>query len=278
MISSIIDELFSDSIKKTTYEQRLNDGDYIEKGVLHCSNCKTPKECIVDFLGKIRKFPCLCRCQREAVEQEQKERELKAKIEELKRQGIADPVFMEWTFEKDDNNTQNMKYAKKYVDNWEDMLKNNIGLILSGAVGTGKTFMASCIGNAIILKLYPVLMTSFPRLLNEVTTFKENRNDFLNRLNKFSLLIIDDLGVERQSDFTSEVIYQIVDFRYKLKLPIIVTTNIPINELKSTTDIKLQRIYDRLLEICLPIQVQGKNRRLDIARNKMELAKNLFNE
>lgn len=278
MISSIIDELFSDSIKKTTYEQHPNDGDYIEKGLLYCSNCKTPKECIVDFLGKIRKFPCLCRCQREAAEQEQKERELKAKIEELKRQGIADPIFMEWTFEKDDNNTQNMKYAKKYVDNWEDMLKNNIGLILSGAVGTGKTFMASCIGNAIILKQYPVLMTSFPRLLNEVTTFKENRNDFLNRLNKFSLLIIDDLGVERQSDFTSEVIYQIVDFRYKLKLPIIVTTNIPINELKSTTDIKLQRVYDRLLEICLPIQVQGKNRRLDIARNKMELAKNLFNE
>ena len=169
-----------------------------------------------------------------------------------------------------------MAMARKYVDNWERMLSENIGFLITGNVGTGKTFMAACIANALLEKCVPVLVTSFPRLLRQFEGFDKDKNRLLASLNDFKLLVIDDLGVERQSDFALEQVYTVIDERYKSGKPMIITTNIPLEELRNPSDIRYSRIYDRILENCVPVQLEGPSRRKGLAGNKMKLARELF--
>ena len=83
------------------------------------------------------------------------------------------------------------------------------------------------------------------------------------------LLIIDDFGIERETDYTLEQIYNIVDSRYRNQRPLIVTTNLALGELKDPQDVAHARIYDRLLEMCVPICFTGENFRRQAAAQKM---------
>ena len=59
-------------------------------------------------------------------------------------------------------------------------------------------------------------MTNFSRILNTLTGMHfEDRNQFINSLNRYSLLIIDDLGIERNSDFALEQVFNVIDSRYR---------------------------------------------------------------
>ena len=78
-------------------------------------------------------------------------------------------------------------------------------LLLFGDVGTGKSFFAGCIANALLDRDVPVLMTNFPTILNRLTgMFSEDRADFITSFDEYDLLIIDDLGVERSTEYAME--------------------------------------------------------------------------
>ena len=65
------------------------------------------------------------------------------------------------------------------MEHWEDAARKNIGLLLFGDVGTGKSFLAGCIANALLEQDVPVLMTNFPTILNRMTgLFGSERADF----------------------------------------------------------------------------------------------------
>ena len=70
-------------------------------------------------------------------------------------------------------------------------------------------------------------------------------------------LIIDDLGAERSTDYALEKVYNIVDSRYRAKKPLILTTNLSMDEMKDTADLRYGRIYDRIFELCYPMQFVG---------------------
>ena len=100
-----------------------------------------------------------------------------------------------------------------------------MGLLLWGDVGTGKSFFAGCVANALLDKGVPVLMTNFAKILNSLTgIYPQDRNEFINSLNQYSLLIIDDLGVERNSEFALEQVFHVIDSRYRSMKPMIITT------------------------------------------------------
>ena len=80
--------------------------------------------------------------------------------------------------------------------------------------------------------------------------YSGDRNANINSFNSFPLLIIDDLGVERNSEFAREQVFHIIDSRYRSQLPMIVTTNLTLKELKDPGDLARARIYDRVLERC----------------------------
>ena len=123
-------------------------------------------------------------------------------------------------------------------------------------MGTGKSFIAGCIANALLDKGVPVLMTNFARLLNKLTDmYSGDRNAYIDSFKRYPLLIIDDLGMERNSEFVREQVFSVIDSRYRSQLPMIVTTNLSLEELKDPTDLPRTRIYDRVMERCMPICV-----------------------
>lgn len=147
-------------------------------------------------------------------------------------------------------------------------MRENVGILFYGSVGTGKTFYASCIANALLEKRVTAAATSFPRLLN-LLQGTQDKQKLLDSLARYKLLILDDLGVERDSTFGMEQIFNVVDARYHAHLPIIVTTNLSMEELKNPSSMPYARIYDRVLEMCpVPLRLTGDSRRKQNAENR----------
>lgn len=267
----------ADNAKKSNPQ---NEGDYIRDGLLYCGNCNTPKQCEVELFGTIRKPMCLCKCQIERLEREEeerKQREFMDKVQKYRRMGFDEGEMQNWSFKADDGHNEKItNAAHKYVENFPAMLKQGKGLLLYGTVGTGKTFFACCIANALIDEGYPCLVTNFARLTNTLQEKFENRQAYIDSLNQFALLVIDDLGAERKSEFMQEMVFNIIDARYRAGLPIIITTNLSIEEVKKPQTVGNARIYDRIIERCFPIEVEGKSRRREAVRASYDDMKNLL--
>lgn len=193
----------------------------------------------------------------------------------LKSLCFDDSSLYNWTFDKDNGKNHVMKIAREYVDKWSEFLSKNVGLVLWGDVGTGKTFFAACIANALVEQNVSVKMTNFSTILNDLFA-ESDKNKYLDRLNDHSLLIIDDLGIERGTEYALEQVYNVIDTRYKSGRPLIITTNLTLDELKNPTDVPHKRIYDRVLGMCVPVMFNGVNFRNQEAADKMEVAKKLF--
>ena len=153
------------------------------------------------------------------------------------------------------------------------MRAENLGLLLWGGVGTGKSFLAGCIANALMEQEVPARMTNFARILNGSLS---GRNDVVDKLCRYPLLIIDDFGMERGTEYALEQIYNIVDSRYRNRKPLIVTTNLTLDEIRHPQDTAHARIFDRLLEMCVPISCIGVSLRKENAQEKLERLKLLI--
>jgi DNA replication protein DnaC len=209
-------------------------------------------------------------------------REKLIRIEQMKAHGLQDPSLWEYTFAHDSGDNPLMPKARKYVQKWDEFKAEDIGLLLFGNVGTGKSFFAGCIANALLDQGIPVLMTSFPKILNTLgTLYSDERNTYISSLNEYDLLIIDDLGSERETDYALEQIYSVIDARYRSRKPLIITTNLSLQEMKNYAygnDLRYARIYDRVLEKCQPIAFTGKNYRHSNAKDAYKKAVRLLHE
>ena len=262
--------------------EKIPDGTYkAEDGLLHCKVCKQPVQHRLEICGKVHLVRCLCQCDEERMKrQEEEERRQKERmyIASLKANGIQEQYFYSWTFQNAEQNND-IRMARRYVDQWEQVKEKNLGLILWGGVGTGKTYIAACIANALIEQKVPVLMTNFSKVLNQMgALYSGERYKYISDFSKFPLLIIDDLGVERSTEYVREQMFAIIDERYKANLPLIVTTNLTIDELSSPKDVADARIYSRLLEMCAPVQIRGSDRRQKVGDAKIDLAKQMLFE
>lgn len=232
-----------------------------EDGLMHCSVCHRAVQVRVEFAGIEKVVRCVCDCkirEHEAGE-EQKRRE---EADRKRRICFSETDMAKCTFANDDRQNAKLSDAmQKYAENFKKFKRDGKGLLLYGTVGTGKTFYAACIANALIDRGYPVLMTNFSTLTNKIQGTMDGKQKIIDNLNNYTLLIIDDLGVERKSEFMQEMVYNIIDSRYRSGLPFIITTNLSANEIKNAPDISFQRIYDRILERCHPIEVSGVSRR-----------------
>lgn len=250
---------------------KAEQGDYILDGLLYCGKCNTKKQTRVMIFGQERTPPCLCKCAVEKRDREETERqriEFEKRIKEMRRVGFPDEEMQKWTFERDDRANEHItNVGRKYVENFDIMRENGKGLLYYGPVGTGKTFAAACIANALIDKGFPCLVTNFARLINTISGMYDGKQEYIDGLNRFALLIIDDLATEADTEYRNEIVFNIIDSRYRAGLPIIVTTNLTAEELKNSADIRKQRIYSRLFERCIPLEVKGVDRRRNRLKN-----------
>lgn len=255
-------------------------GDYIDPadGLLYCGKCHTRKQHRGNVMGQEFIVRCMCKCESEArdleMEKRKKEEQLR-QIAQMKAAGLQDKSLKSYTFENDNGKNPLIEKAHDYVKNWQQFYTDDIGLLLYGKVGTGKSFFAGCIANELLDQGVPVLMTNFSKILNSLSAmFNEDRNGYIESLNRYSLLILDDLGIERNTEYALEQVFNVIDSRYRSRKPMIITTNLLWKDMNSPDecDIMHQRIYDRVLEVCQPVYFDGQNFRKDIAgRNREEI-------
>lgn len=261
------------------------EGDFTKDGILYCGKCKEPRQAWVDWIpdenGNVEKklVPIMCKCDVEDERQE-KEKKAQAEFEESMRHvrltlhTMRDDV--KWTFDKDtEADNPIAKTCRKYVDRWDDMRIDNMGILLYGSKGTGKTFYASCVYNALIAKRVLCGFTSTANLMNLLS--KWDKDELYEVINRVKLLVLDDLGAERDTTYSAELMYSVIDNRYKTGLPTIVTTNLDRGEMDAETDIYRSRIYDRVIEMCpIAIPMAGTSKRGIIADERKKKARELL--
>lgn len=251
---------------------KAEQGDYYgEDGLLVCGKCHTPKQVRVHILGKERTPYCLCQCMAEAKEREEAERQRLAfekRVGELRRACFSDGKMEKWTFANDDRSNERVSaIASRFAENFDTMREGGKGLLFFGTVGTGKTYAAAAIANALIDRGIPVMLAKFADIRNTVQGMFEGRQEYFDRLNRYPLLILDDLSAESGSEYMQEIVYNVIDGRYKAGLPLIVTTNLTAEQLKNPAEVTNQRTFSRLLEMCLPVEVKGDDRRREKCRD-----------
>lgn len=262
----------------------LAEDEYIDKtsGLVYCKKCHTPRQTSVELGGTLFHPCCICQCQSEARELElAKEKQLQEqqRIARLKANGLQDASLRQFTFANDTGINPEMQKAHSYVEHWAEMKATATGLLLWGNVGTGKSFFAGCIANALLDRGVPVLMTNFSRILNAQTgMFSDDRNKYIDSLNHYSLLIIDDLGMERSTEYALEQVFNVIDARLRSNLPLIVTTNLTLDELKHPADLAHERIYSRVLERCIPLKINNQNIRQMKAQENFTRTKQLLSD
>ena len=273
----ITDKIEENMMQEDTY---FNEEDKL----IYCSKCHTPRQHRVRWNEKELTPTIKCHCQKEAYEKQEAERKhqefLLQQVAQLKANGLQDKASWDYRFANDKGWNPEIQIAHDYVAHWKEMKEKSLGLLLWGNVGTGKTFFAGCIANALLDEGISVLMTNFSRILNTLTgMYSEDRNKFIDGLHKYELLIIDDLGIERNSEFALEQVFHVIDSRYRSKLPLIVTTNLTLDEMKHSKDLAHSRIYDRVLERCVPLKINRQNiRQLNDDKHMQEVRKLFYSQ
>lgn len=264
--------------------ERLAEGDHIgEDGLVYCGKCGSRKQLRVKFGDKTHVVRCVCKCESKELEEKKRQEEYEEqmrRINRLKEASMMDKKYREITFDKYEVREENKKVfemAKKYADRFQDMYKKNQGLLLYGPVGTGKSFTAACIGNYLLNNAKPVIMTSFVKILQDIWE-NDREAEYITILNSASLLIVDDLGTERETDYALEKVYNIIDSRVRANKPMIITSNLELNDMMECEDIRKKRIYDRILECCYPMYVGGKSFRMMKAAQSFDEMKDFLEE
>ena len=254
---------------------------YEKDGHIYCKTCneRIDGKPIPMLDKKLMIIRNACKCDRDRAEQE-KLREKQIEQDRLRKNCFISKNQIAYTFENADEDTDKeiIKKTKNYVKHFEEMRKDNVGLLLYGNVGSGKTYIACSIANAIITEYsYNVKMRNFAQILNDLQKggFTLDRNEYIEQITNPALLILDDFGIERNTEYALEQIYNVINARY-LKAR---TTNLNFKDIEQEQeDIMLGRIYSRIIEMCLPLRVIGLDRRKIQSKEKLKKAQNLMDE
>ena len=260
--------------------------DYInpEDGLKYCGKCHTPKEAY--FAEKHRfngidRHPTDCKCA--AEERERREAEMREfnrinHINLLRSEAFSDIPAAAWRFDNAPVMTKQLIKAKEYAEKWDDFSREGIGLLLFGNVGTGKSYAAGCIANALIDRMISVLYVDMTDVVNRMQgNFGADRDSYLKRITRPDLLILDDLGAERNTNYGKERVFDIVNRRLLSRKPMIITTNIALSVMQKATNLDDRRIYDRVLEVCVPVLFDGENFRKSNATENLKKAAQILN-
>lgn len=257
-------------------EQEQRPGDYFKDGILFCGKCGQPrrKRVYVEFPAEsgqsltIREMlvPDLCQCDIAERENYLNDR-LREEKALLRKNSLIDDIFSAASFEKltiNSGNEQSLKMCRNYSRGLERF--NEKGLLLCGPTGTGKSTAAACIANELLKNGIPVIMTSFVKILEQIDSDRTWESAFIDRMRFVNLVIFDDLGAERSTDYALEKVYNIVDARYRSKKPMVLTTNLEVKAMMNEADIRYKRIYERIFEVCHPVIFAGTNWRVESAK------------
>ena len=123
-----------------------------------------------------------------------------------------------------------------------------------------------------------VLFVGMADVVNRMQgNFGADRDRYIKSLMRPGLLILDDLGSERSTSFGKERVFDVVNNRLLSGKPMIITTNIPLSVMQKATDLDDRRIFDRILEVCVPVVFGGDSFRKTNAADNMQKAARYLN-
>ena len=174
-------------------------------------------------------------------------------------------------FEVNSNNKKVYKILKEYSEKLANSAERK-GLILVGNNGVGKTHLACSIANELIKNGIPIIYGTLINLLVELKNSYDIDNnisemEIIKLYEKVDLLIIDDLGKEKPSEWGLEKLFTIINSRYENNLPVIITTNYDqnslINRLSINGEIETAKsIISRLYEMCYLVKIEDRDHRI----------------
>ena len=159
-------------------------------GRYYCAKCKEPVE---EFYPKgsvkeNKKHHRQCACERERYAKDvryHKEKEQRERITRNRSICFSEKVMQNWNFENAKKDNLALEIARKYVANWKEMKRRHMGYMFWGPVGTGKSFLAGCIANALLDQGVSVKMTNFNTILNDLFALQE-KEEYIQALSKYA--------------------------------------------------------------------------------------------
>ncbi|HFU6913948.1 TPA: ATP-binding protein [Streptococcus agalactiae] len=259
----------------------LRENDIERNGHIYCKVCGKRVDGELLDLGFTKFIPRIkCECEIK-IDKENAEREMLTRISSLKSDCFSSPNQHQYTFERFLNEKgQAYKVAYNYAKNFEQMKEDNVGLLFYGDVGSGKTYLACSIANELIKReQVKVKIMNLSQVINQIqkSAFRVDSNEIISNLSNIPLLILDDLGIERDTSYAREQVYNIINSRYLKGKPTIFTTNLSLEIIQNPNiDLEYQRIYSRILEMTIPVKVTGEDFRRKIHQEKLRKYKELL--
>lgn len=253
----------------------------------YCPICEklVPKK-TVTILGVEKVVQPRCSCEIAAFEREiaeAEERKAQAEVERKFSLSSLGDRFKESTFDRfrgREGSDKVVDIARRYAGKFDREVGTS--LLIWGEPGNGKSHLAAAICHDIKGRGFIPVFQSVPELLGRIrSTFnrqsKESEQEIMSAVLKCDLLVLDDIGAEKISDWVLESMFRIIDGRYRNKKPTLFTTNftptgllyrfMPENA-NAEQEIAAKRIYDRILETSVIVENKSTSYRQEVAKER----------
>lgn len=256
--------------------QPENTGDSSETKT--CPRCGAEiKPMKIGLLSKtiLRYPPCECEIkEHERLDEERRKREEQARIERLFENsglGLRHRGCSLENFKRLSGTELSYQAAIDYAGSLRENIRAGRGLLIFGPPGNGKSHLAAAVTGLALKRGYTAIFERVPKLLLKIrATYREGsrvaEDEIMRALTQANLLVLDDAGAEKWTQWTEPTLYTIIDERYSYQKALIITTNSTLEELAEKIG---DRAMDRVLEMCEIVENTGESYRKMIAEGKV---------
>lgn len=230
----------------------------------------------VHVFGQVRVLRGVCSCEQAEWQEEARwlrELEQRQDIERLFSMAELGPRFAECTFDNwqpRPGAVEAHKAALDYVEHFRDYAAEGRGLILFGPPGNGKSHLAAAIVNRLLGQGVCCVARTVPALLKRIQATWDadigvTEHSLIQALVNADLVVLDDAGAEKWSEWSESTLYYVIDERYRWKRPVVLTSNCDLKTLEAQVG---TRAFDRLVETCTLVENRATSYRQEYARKR----------